>query len=403
MDLHAFRSLLTGRGQQALRDAQSLAPREEDFLAHLQRLRRQHPEELARAALEIAILRGEASVKFPFADRLYFTRAALEQASPYEVASYRAGRFRGFRLLADLGCSVGGDTLALAAAAPTVGVDMDPLRLAMARENLRALGLQERAAFVRADLARSLPLGAAPETALFFDPARRAGGRRVFSVRAYLPPLSAVSGWLERFPAVGVKVSPGVDLEELRPYAAEVEFISLRGALKEAVLWFGPLRSAGRRATVLPGPHTLSEAPGAGDRSQPPEAHPLPLDEPRAFLYEPDPAVMRAGLVAALGEQLQAAQLDPQIAYLTADRLTPTPFARAWAVEAWFPFQVKRLREYLRARRVGRVVVKKRGSPLEPQALMRALRLEGEAERCLFLTHLAGRPIVVVAHPQAAE
>jgi hypothetical protein len=97
-----------------------------------------------------------------------------------------------------------------------------------------------------------------------------------------------------------------------------------------------------------------------------------------------------------LGARIGAAQLDPDIAYLTAEEYTPTPFARAWRVEDWFPFGLKRLRVYLRGRGVGRVVVKKRGSPLQPQALIRDLRLQGDAERMIFLTHLRGHPIVVV-------
>jgi hypothetical protein len=183
-----------------------------------------------------------------------------------------------------------------------------------------------------------------------------------------------------------VKVSPGVDLDELRPYEAEIEFISLRGELKEAALWFGPLKTSSRRATVLPGPYTLSASAGS-----------LPLSEPRAYLYEPDPSVLRAGLVATLGSQLGVAQLDPDIAYLTGDILQPTPFARVWAVEDWFPFNLKRLRAELRARRVGSVTVKKRGSPLQPEALIQDLKLKGDQQRIVFLTHLRGRPIVILA------
>jgi hypothetical protein len=127
-----------------------------------------------------------------------------------------------------------------------------------------------------------------------------------------------------------------------------------------------------------------------------PDAH-LPIREPQAFLFEPDPAVLRAGLVGTLGAQLNAAQLDTDIAYLTTGQLQPTPFARAWAMEDWFPFQLKRLRAYLRERGIGRVTVKKRGSPLEPERLIRDLRLSGEDECTIFLTHLRGKPIVIIA------
>ncbi len=75
------------------------------------------------------------------------------------------------------------------------------------------------------------------------------------------------------------------------------------------------------------------------------------LSEPQAYLYEPDPSVLRAGLVRTLGLQLEAAQLDPDIAYLTSDRLVETPFAKAYQVEDWLPFNLKRLRSLLRRER----------------------------------------------------
>jgi len=398
MDLQSFRRLLTPAGQEALRAAEALEPSEEGFLAHFTALTRRFPPELARPALETAILRRDAAARFPFSAQMYFTRPALEQASSWPVAAHRAARYRGYRLAADLGCSVGGDSLALAQETACLGLDLDPLRLEMARTNLAALGAGYGVGFLRADLNAPLPLRPSPATALFFDPARRSEGRRVFSVRDYQPPLEVVRDWLPRFPALGVKISPGVNLAELEPYereaTPEIEFVSLNGELKEAVLWFGPLRSARRRATLLPGGHSLSsETPTASGAR-------LPISDPRTYLYEPDPAVLRAGLVADLGFALEAAQLDPEIAYLTAEKARPTPFARVWAVEDWLPFQLKRLRAYLRERGVSRVVVKKRGSPLQPEELIRRLRLPEDpqgAEKVLFLTQLRGRPVVLIA------
>jgi len=396
MDLPALTALLTPLGRQALAEAEALQPREVDFLNHYTALSRRFPADLARAALETAILRLEAAAKFPHAGQMYFTRSALEQATAAQVSAYRAARYVGFDALLDLGCSIGGDTLALAERAPTLGLDLDPLRLAMARLNLAALLPDKQVDFLQADLTRPLPLRLAPGLGLFFDPGRRSQGRRIRSVRSYEPPLGVIRNWLPQAPALGVKLSPGVQLSELEEYDAEVEFVSLNRELKEALLWFGPLKNAGRRAAVLPGPHIFEAARG--------EAEPPPLlDAPRAYLYEPDPAVLRAGLVRKLGAQIGAAQLDPDIAYLTSDRLTATPFARAFAVEDWLPFNLKRLRAALRARGVEQVVVKKRGSPLQPEVLVHELRLKpgraGGAQRIVFLTHLRGRPIAVICLP----
>jgi SAM-dependent methyltransferase len=331
--------------------------------------------------LETAILRREAAAKFPQAAKMYFTREALEQASSWPVAEYRASRYRDFDHVLDLGCSIGGDTLPLSQVTHTTGLDIDSLRLAMAQANARALGLD--ADFLQADL-NDYPLPSA--SAAFFDPARRQDHRRAFSVEDYTPPLSVIERWLPDIPALGVKISPGVDLDEIGGYDCEVEFISVNRELKEAVLWFGPLKTAHRRATLLPGPYTLIAD----------DIPPLPLNPPKAYLYEPDPAVLRAGLVTVVGAQLEAAQLDRQIAYLTGDTLVDTPFARAWAVEDWMPFQLKRLRAYLRERNVGHLTVKKRGSPLVPEELICDLRLEGEEEKTLFLTQMEGKPITII-------
>jgi hypothetical protein len=388
MDLATFETLLTPAGQSALASAAELSPTEAAFLSQLAPLQKRYPSELAKAALEVAILRGKARNKFTRAGRMYFTPEALEQASGESISRYRAERFAQFTSTADLGCGIGGDTLGLAGAArgTVVAVEVDALRLAMAEQNLAAYGYGERVTFIQDDVAHmQLPRA----EAFFFDPARRSGGRRKFSVRHYHPPLALVLDWLAHTPAVGVKISPGVDLDELRDYDCEIEFISQEGELKECALWFGPLKTTLRRATLLPGRHTLT-----------PTLHSqTTLSLPSRYLYEPDPAVLRAGLVTTLAAQLDAHQVDPDIAYLTADALTPTPFARAYALEDAFPFQLKRLREYLRARGVGQVTVKKRGSPLTPEQLIHQLRLSGSESRIVFLTHVQGKPFVLIGQP----
>jgi SAM-dependent methyltransferase len=403
MDLSTFRTLLTPQGRSALDAAASLHSDEADFLRHFTLLSRTYPYELARSALAVAILRrsGGAVAKFgDDANRLFFEREALEQASSWEVSAWRAKRYEPFDTVVDLGCSIGGDTLPLArrhntlSNATTIGVDSDRLRIEMAEANARATGVDDGTAFVLADLASSLPLAAGPDMSLFFDPGRRVGERRARSVTQYQPPLEVIQNWLPQWPALGVKLSPAVRTDELTVYDAEVEFISLKGELKEAVLWFGPLRTRGehRRATVLPGGNTMTGTPDLiGDSSLPPH-----LSEPLDWLYEPDPAVIRAGLVRTLGAELNAAQLDPTIAFLTSETRVDTPFARSWPIEDWMPFHLKRLRAYLRERGIGKVTVKKRGSPLDAERLAHDLRGRGEAHRLLVLTQLDGKPIVIV-------
>ena len=398
MELTTLHWLLTAEGQALLAE---LAVREvaaTDTLREVERLRRHVTPERARAALEMALLRRHARAKFPQADQLYFTREALEQASAAPVATQRAARFAtgNYHHLADLGCGVGGDALAFAAAGMTVtAVDHDPLRLAMCRANAEALGFAPHIVTHAQDLLSAPPPLA---EALFCDPGRRAEGHRRFRVADYSPPLAHVLSWRAQTPALAVKLSPGVAWAEL-PTEVEVEFVALNGELKEATLWCGPLATTTRRATVLQCRadgqltiHTLLANPAGS----PPATY---LRPPLAFLYEPDPAVIRAGLVTDLGAHLDAAQLDPQIAYLTAPWHTVTPFARVWPVLTWLPFNLKALRARLRSLDAGRVTVKKRGSPLDPDTLARQLSGDGERPLVVVLTHVAGRPAVLICDP----
>ncbi|MBN1679378.1 MAG: class I SAM-dependent methyltransferase, partial [Anaerolineae bacterium] len=252
MDSRTLDVLLSPEGHALLARLACADLSESHTLPLLADVRREFPPDVAGAALTLARLRKRAAAKFSRGDAMFLTPDALEQASSEAVSLWRARRFTalGVTHIADLGCGIGGDTLALAMipGACVVALDRDALRLRLARANLAVYG--RRALFVRADLRDALPLADIP--AAFFDPARRVLGRRVFSVRDYLPPLDTITAW--DFEALAVKLSPGVKLDELAPYTrvgAGVEFISMGGDLKEAVLWCGAFGFAGRQASRL--------------------------------------------------------------------------------------------------------------------------------------------------------
>jgi SAM-dependent methyltransferase len=258
------RRLLSETGREAVAAAARLDLSTAARLSTAQAVRRSFGPELGPLALEQALLRERAAAKHPNGRRLWWTPEALEQASSYEVARHRAQRFAGLERVLDVGCSVGGDLLSLAAVAGgVVGVDLDEARLLLARENAREL--RALVQLVRADANHVRPRGA-----VFVDPARRAGGRRVFDPRAYSPSLETVLDWLPDVSALAVKVAPGIDYEQL-PTGIEVELVSLHGDVKEAVLWAGDLRrGAGRTATLLPAGDVLTDVPAPVPKVAPP-------------------------------------------------------------------------------------------------------------------------------------
>lgn len=386
--LEHLRFLTSAEGKRVLQETAVTPLTPATHLQTAAKLRRQLPADLAQAVLETVLLRQLGAAKFSRAAEMFFTRPALEQASSEQAAQYRAERIArlGVQNVVDLCCSIGGDALALAADHTVVGVDWDPVRLAMAGENVRVYGRAAHFHPLQADVMALSPL---QTDVVFFDPARRdEQGRRFYSVHQYQPPLSVLAGWRQVARGTAVKISPGVDYAEL-PEDADVEFISIRGEVKEAVLWYDDLRDHTiRKATLLPGGHTLSCQDMPSDN--------IKVTEPKAFLYEPDGAVIRAHLVEALAAQLHGTKIDEEIAYITADANLSTPFARGYQLEDYFPFQLKRLRSYLRERRVGRVTVKKRGSPLEPEWLQKQLRLKGDEHRVVFLTYVKGETTVLI-------
>lgn len=392
MNLEGFAWLLSAPGQELLAELGADARLSEAaFLQYATRLRKRYPAEGVTAALETAILRRQARAKFAQADRLYFTREALEQATPGLVAAYRARHFAGCALVADLACSIGGDALPLAELTSVLAVDLDPLRLAMLRENSRALALDGRIEIRQADL---VTVDCAGCDGVFFDPARRIAGKRVWDVEQYLPPLSTIHRW-PAVPIRAAKVAPGIPDEQVPPGCA-LEFISLDGELREATLWWRE-RPDERRTAILLSAH--SDAVYRLDAD--PAAPTARLAAPGRYLYEPDPAVIRAHAVADLAQLIEAAQFDADIAFLSSDRLVATPFARAWEIELAMPFNLKALRQELNRRDVGAVTVKKRGSPITPEELTRQLRLKGARHQVVVLTQVADAPTVLLCRELA--
>jgi hypothetical protein len=392
MDAAGLTKLLSPEGWALL---SALPPYEENrTMALSERLRRDGVDpELVAAALTQSRLRARAHAKFEsFADGMLFTPAGLEQATRLTVAAHHARRYlaAGVTRVADLTCGIGADSLAFAGVGLGVlATDTDELTAALATVNLRHFPEAE----VRQADGLSLDFAAEGVDGLYADPARRASsGRRVFDPAAYEPPLDAVQALRERVPALGIKIGPGIPHSAL-PADAETQWVSVDGDVVEAGLWFGPLRGdgPGRSALLLRGRSAVAV------RDE--HVGPPPVGRVGGYLYEPDGAVIRAGLVAQVAADVGGRLVDATIAYVTSDALHPTPLATAYRVLDTLPFGLKRLRTYLRERGVGRLTIKKRGTAVVPEQLRKQLDLRGDAEGTIVLTRVGGAQQVLVVEP----
>ena len=390
MDLDAFRWLLTGEGQSVLAQATEALAGGTPELKVATDLRRTTTPERAATALTQVALRSAAAAKFgDLAARMYFTPDALEQATRLRVAEHRVARYAAFgaTTLIDLGCGIGGDLVAAARAGLVcAGVDLDPVRVAVAEANLAALGLPGAV-----QVADATEVDHTAFDLAFADPARRSGSGRSFRVEDWTPPWEWVTTLLERDACV--KVAPGIG-HELIPDGVEAEWVSDAGDLKEAALWSGRTATTRRRATLI-GDGGLATLTDEDD----PGAEAVGVGEVGAFLYEPDSAVIRAGLVTAVAAGVEGRLVDPRIAYVTADAAWRTPFARGYRVLEQLPYREKQLRAALRERGVGTLTIKKRGVDVVPEQLRQRLALGGDTPATLVLTRVAGAGTALLVEP----
>ena len=376
-----FESLLSGAGARLLASLprEPLPPGEALRLGA--RLRAAYPAELVAAALQQHELRFKARAKFTRAMEMFFTRAGLEQASAEITAGHRAFRYAQSGRVADLCCGIGGDLLALAATHEVLAVDTDPLALAVARANAGVYGAAGR---VTPRLGDARDVSLTGVEAVFIDPARRAGGRRLPSGESD-PPLGWCLALAQRVAKVGIKAAPGVP-RSVVPRGWELEFISVGRALKEAAAWSPALATAPTRATVQPGGHSLIPA----------EGEPVGVRPPADFLLDPDPAVTRAGLVEELARLTGSWKIDARIGFLASDRAVATPFARTLRVIDSAPWDQRQLPARLRSLDIGAVDIRRRGLAGDVDALRRRLRLSGSRRATLVMTRAQNRPWALV-------
>lgn len=380
---------------EGLRLLDSLPPyrSERDVLQLVSELRKQgHSPALVAAVLTQSKLRRKAQAKFgEFASQMLFTEAGLEQATRLPVAARHAGRFRaaGLRSVADLGCGIGGDALALAALELEVtAVDADEVTAAIASFNLAPFPT----AVVEQKRAEDVDLRGID--GVFLDPARRTAGHtqteRLTDPDDYTPSLGFAYE-LATGRSVGLKLGPGFD-RDLIPSTAEAQWVSVDGQVVELGLWFGALARPGihRAALVLRGD-------AADELTADADSDDVEVGPPGEYLYEPDGAVIRARLIGDLARSIDGRMLSEQIAYITADAPVATPFAAGFRILETLPYAEKDLKKALHQRGIGTLEIKKRGVDVDPAALRRRLSLNGDRPATLILTRVAGRHTALLA------
>ncbi|CAL9369364.1 hypothetical protein SUDANB120_00831 [Streptomyces sp. enrichment culture] len=270
---------------------------------------------------------------------MYFTRDGLERASHREGAEYKLGRVldgMGVVVIDVYHLGIGMDALALGSAHAVTAADGDQLNVAVTTANGEALdalgtmwiGQQEPAAF--------RPWG----EVVFVDALERRTPQGGGGTQTGGPSLPWALDLVRGMGTGAIRLSPEIPYGSLPEGcgADEAEWISWEGEVQEAVLWWwygemNPSVRVPRRATLLPGGATL-----AGRGLSDPVVRP-----PGRYLYGVDEAVVRAGLVAEVADDVGGGLLDASVpACVTSDEAHDTPFATAYEIIEVLPHDASR-------------------------------------------------------------
>lgn len=354
----------------------------EPSLNRLAKLRERWTPDQIAVTSELLASRRKAATNFPdHASRIIADREGLEMASSARAADHKAARFRQHlpdtAPVIDACCGIGGDTMSLARTGLDItAIDLDERRAWMAGANA---GCDHRAADIR-----EIDTG---DAAIHIDPARRAAGSRTRDAEAFDPPLSDIEQLIARAPLAAIKLNPGIRADQLPP--GELEIISERGTLTQAVLWTGLADASERRATLLDADRVTHSI--AGDPTRPDDSNPL-----ARFIFTMDPSLERADLVPALLESMPLRCVHPGTGLLTADQPHDSAWTTAFEVLGEFPWQPKRARAALRSLDAGIVTVKTRAGVVDPDTVSKQLRGTGNRPLTVFILPIADRARCII-------
>ena len=367
----------------------------EPSLQTLTFLRRHLSPTRAALVVEQIELRRRAVKKFTRASEMFFTRRGLEQATDERIATYKAQRLAA-PLIVDACCGIGGDLLALATRAEmTVAVDRSDRITLLAQANARVHGLEK----IQFQIKDVQELDLLPEAQLHIDPDRRSGERRVSQVAGFEPSAELIGKLVGKAAAAAVKLAPATAAPEDWAAAGEREWIESDGQCRQQVLWCGEIvTAAGHRAATLVDANGQSLATFAAREQVRPEI----CSQLPAYVYDPAPSLVAAGLVDNLAQSLGLERATACCAYLASDQLIRHPLMTPFRVEDVLPFDRKRIKRYLRERAIGQLEIKQRGIDVRPEELVRQWGGHGSGRATLLVMRDLRNVVAIVAQRCAA-
>ncbi|MBQ8958485.1 MAG: SAM-dependent methyltransferase [Bacteroidales bacterium] len=332
---------------------------------------------------------------------LFPAHLSLEQCSSEAAARHKAKMLHGISL-ADLTGGLGIDTYYISQGfQQTDYVEQQVTLCDLARHNFTILNAQINVLNATAEDYLSQ---CGEKDCIFIDPARRdAYGRKTVSISDCTPDVAELQVLLlQKARTVMVKLSPMLDisqaLEELH-HVKEVHVVAVANECKELDFI---LEREFRGETQFFCVNLLTEQPELQFTMEEERNCPVRLAESVSkFLYEPHPALMKAGCYKLLTERYAVLKLHKNSNLYTSEHLVPDFPGRVFEVESWATYH-KKVRQTLLSG-VDKASIAVRNFPLSVAELRKSLKINDGDEVYLFATTLKGEQKVLIKTRKTAS
>ena len=334
-------------------------------------------------------------------DLLFPPHLSIEQCSSEAAAKYKAGLLKG-QSFADLTGGLGIDTYYISQHFQQADyVERQAELCDLARHNFAVLNADVK---VWNETAEDYLKHCGPLDCIFIDPARRdVHGRKTVSIADCTPDVAALQDLLlDKAGKVMIKLSPMLDiskaLEELR-HVKEVHVVAVANECKEldVILELGYQGEVQYICVNL-----LTEQPELR----------FTMEEERhcsgrlaenvlEYLYEPNPALMKAGCYKLLTTRYDVFKLHKNSNLYTSEQYISDFPGRVFKVEGWAPYN-KKVKQTLLSD-IDKASIAVRNFPLSVADLRKTMKLADGDETYLFATTLKGEKKVVIRTKKAAS
>ena len=334
-------------------------------------------------------------------DLLFPVHLSIEQCSSEATARYKANLLKG-DTFADLTGGLGIDSYYLAQNFQQADyVERQAELCDLARHNFAVLEADIK---VWNETAEEYLKECGQKDCIFVDPARRdEHGRKTVSIGDCTPDVAALKDvLLEKATTVMVKLSPMLDINQALVelhHVKEVHVVAVANECKELDFI---MERGYQGETQLVCVNLLTDQPEMRFALEEERNCQCKMaDSVLQYLYEPHPALMKAGCFKLLTERFKVLKLHKNSNLYTSDQLVPDFPGRIFEVEGWAAYHKKIKQELLAD--VDKASIAVRNFPLTVAELRKALKIGDGDEVYLFATTLRGEKKVIIRTKKTAS